>query len=178
MSVTATRNILIGAVICLVGIEAFGYLVDSVKASVGVSFAPGLQQRYNNNIQDPASSQAQLDAVRNGADPSEVYAPTAAGASAEESTYCRQGKIETPAGVKPSLDGLSYISIELNDLTYIKVMSLSHDYLFQNSYQTVTANPLSTLPKDAEVQLAEALSAPHNCEQWPLYLSAITADGR
>ncbi|KEA61697.1 hypothetical protein ADIMK_4154 [Marinobacterium lacunae] len=162
---TTIKKVVLGAVICVGGFKSISTLIDAITPQNTQENIAVIQ-----NARDTGVSQDQLDAILQGADPTEVFAPTAAG---NTPLPCTRGEIELADGVNPEMQGHEFVSTQINDRTYIKVMPFERRFLVQRSYQSVSATEYAQIPTNAERQLQDAIAKVDNCEHRTLYLSSV-----
>ena len=111
-------------------------------------------------------------AILQGADPTDMLAPTASGKALKGS--CVSGLI---AGDIDSNEysKVAYASINQGDVKYIQISRYMPVYLEQKSYQTVSATEITTLPPEIKQALHQGISHPEECAKETLYLSSVHA---
>ncbi|TCK02673.1 hypothetical protein [Marinobacterium mangrovicola] len=119
---------------------------------------------------DPEFSQ-QIERLMDGADPSDIFEPTAAGSPPVQG--CLYGWIEMPDEQESGLDGLFYVARRSDNLTYILPLPGNHNYLVQHPFQSVTANRLENIPATIKTALQEDLQRLSQCQQRNYFFSAI-----
>lgn len=161
------KSVLLATAICAAGFKSIGTLFDSF-------ISPDSQETLaaQRDRQTDSQDQQQIDALLKGADPSEIFEPTAAGGQ-HVISECASGELELAEGLKPEMDGHTYVSVRLNQHTYIRVIPFDHTYLVQQPYQSVSASEQAKIPDDAMQQLNQVLTDAGRCEQRTLYLSSV-----
>lgn len=157
------KAILVSALICVAGYQSISLTIDHFAA-------PGsdtTQARQQSDSQQP--SQQQIDALLAGADPTDLFEPTAAGPTPP----CFRGELEMAADVAPQLSGYPYVSLRVDQYNYIRVLSFDGFYLVQHPHQSVSATERWEVPKAAEDKLNAVSDRMENCKQRTLYLSSI-----
>lgn len=126
----------------------------------------------------PASSQSaeeetqsEIAQILAGADPTDVFEPTAAGRML--TPECFSGQIETANQQLSSLNGTRFISRNFQGETYITLMTLPPVYLLQDEHQAVSATRIDNLPPELRAEMGVFSSKSSSCPERSLYLSKI-----
>ncbi|GGB86023.1 hypothetical protein GCM10011352_09880 [Marinobacterium zhoushanense] len=161
------KSVILGTAICIAGFKSVSSLFDT--------FAPSHGEKTIAFQQDQPTEppyQQQIDAILQGADPSEIFEPTAAGGP-RPSSECASGELELAEGLKPEMNGHTYVSVRVDRMTYIRVLPFDHTFLVQRPYQSVSATEQGEIPDDAAQLLSQAETNASRCQQRTLYLSSV-----
>lgn len=119
-----------------------------------------------------ALTQAERDAILQGADPSEILEQTAAGnAAITPNEFCRFGQIVGQQQAE-SLNGHYYVALRQDEITYIQVSPLVPVYLKQNAIQAVSAR-VFTPDDELRQQLDHYFSKREGCTSADLFLQRL-----
>ena len=145
------KGILILVVAGVIGSQAMNALdIDYLAQSPNTPNQSSSPKKADNSAE-------QIQAILAGADPTDVFEPTAAG---KKINYlCDTGFIAGDLDAN-KFSKISYASVDAGDLTYIQISHYSPSYLVQEKYQTVSATEVSEVPQDVKRRLEEAISNP------------------
>jgi hypothetical protein len=161
------KSVLFIAIVIVVGSQAFraidiDYLAGSESDRGAVASTASITK----------DSQSGVAAIIDGADPTDVLEPTAAGSSRLGRTECNAGYIIGDLDAN-RFSKLSYAAIYKQGVTYIQVSRYSPSYLVQEQYQIVTATQVESIPDSIKDQLEVKINNPDACNSMDLYLSSI-----
>lgn len=159
------KGIFILAVAGVIGYQAIKALDMDYLAQ-----SPSSPSATSNATKGPLNDADRVEAVLAGADPTDVFQPTAAGKKL--SVACDSGYIAGDIN-KNRYSKISYASITERGITYIQVSRYSPTYLVQEHYQAVTATEVSKVPDSIKAALQAKISNPYGCSSQDLYLSQI-----
>jgi hypothetical protein len=119
--------------------------------------------------------QAEIAAILNGADPTDILAPAAAGNSSpkHQEHQCRFGNVIGEDKAR-KLDDQFYVSFTKDNVTYIQVSPLIPTYLKQDNMQTVTAQAV-TPDEEVRNQLNDLFTRRDTCVTADLYLQRVSS---
>ena len=162
-----TKGVLVIAIAIVIGSQAFraidiDYLAGSESGQDSVASVASI-------IKD---GQSEVEAIMDGADPTDVLEPTAAGSSNLERLGCDSGYIVGDLDAN-RFSKISYAAIDQKGMTYIQVSRYNPSYLIQEQYQIVTATQVESIPDSIKDQLEAKISNPGACNSMDLYLSSI-----
>ena len=122
--------------------------------------------------EDTLLSQAQRDAILQGADPSDILEQTAAGDSSDDrDNACRFGKIVGQQQAE-KLHGSFYVALREGNATYIQVSPLLPVYLKQAPHQSTSAS-LFTPDQAVKTTLSQLFEQRERCITSDLYLQTL-----
>lgn len=157
------------------------YLIALVASLYLVAIGTGaVIDRVANSTTDPQTQQVvepSLDVntlealLLSGADPTDLFEPTAAGQPLE--ALCFSGQLEVASANHSSLDGAHFVSQKLEGETYIALLTLPPVYLHQDEHQAVSATHLKSLPSELYTQMGQIIRQKDRCSERSLYLSRI-----
>lgn len=162
-----TKGVLVIAIAIVIGSQAFraidiNYLAGSESDQDSVASVASI-------IKD---SQSEVEAIMDGADPTDVLEPTTAGSSNLKRLDCDSGYIVGDLDAN-RFSKISYAAIDQQGMTYIQVSRYNPSYLIQEQYQIVTATQVESIPDGIKDQLEAKISNPDACNSMDLYLSSI-----
>ena len=166
------KGIMVIMIAGVIGSQAFkaidiDYLAGSPDASV--TSAASL------SISDKAPSaepklESEVQAILDGADPTDVLEPTAAGR--RQNIACDTGYIVGDMDTN-KFSKISYASLEEKGITYIQVSKYNPSYLVQEGYQSVSATEVDRVPDSLKGRLQQKINNPEDCQSLDLYLSNV-----
>lgn len=162
-----TKGVLVIAIAIVIGSQAFRAIdIDYLAGSEGdqdpvVSVASILKE-----------GQSEVEAIMEGADPTDVFEPTAAGSNSLSRLDCDSGYIVGDLDAN-RFSKISYAAIDEQGTTYIQVSRYNPAYLVQEQYQIVTATQVESIPDSIKDQLETKINNPDACNSMDLYLSSI-----
>lgn len=106
-----------------------------------------------------------------GADPTDLFEPTAAGRPVAPA--CFSGELEIDDSNLTSLNGARFVSQDFQGDTYITLLTLPPVYLHQTEHQAVSATRVEELPDGLYPQVGQVLNQKETCAERSLYLSRI-----
>ena len=112
----------------------------------------------------------QIASIIAGADPTDVFAPTAIGQPLN--VTCGAGFISGDMDTN-KFSKISYASLDIGKLTYIQVSRFAPSYLIQERLQVVSAKQVDSVPSKVKQRLEAIMRDPTQCYQNDLYLSKI-----
>ncbi len=113
----------------------------------------------------------EISQILAGADPTDVFEPTAAGRMLTPSCY--SGQIETENKNLSSFNGTRFISRNFEGETYIALLTLPPIYLLQDENQVVSATRIDQLPPELVPEMGQMLGQQTSCAERSLFLSRI-----
>lgn len=164
---SSLKMLLVGGTLVYAGFSAASFIVDQIGPSTASVYTTDEASSDTAELNEQAIAQ-----LLAGADPTDLFEPTAAGQPLNTTT-CFTGTLETDSAQHTHLEGARFIAKEVNDDQYITVMTLPPVHLFQNEYQAVTAQKLDRLPTEVQPKMRQVLASQEQCQQRSLYLSRI-----
>lgn len=123
-------------------------------------------------LESSVISQAETNAILDGADPTDILDNTAAGTSNKQNNAdCQFGEI-IGKGNAENLDGAFYISFDQDNQTFIQVSPLIPTYLVQPDGYLISAKAIVPNDKIRE-QLSDYFNIRNSCASVDLYLENI-----
>lgn len=161
------KGVLVIAIAIVIGSQAFRAIdIDYLAGSEGDQDAV---VSVASIIKD---SQSEVEAIMDGADPTDVLEPTAAGAGNLNLSDCDSGYIVGDLNAN-RFSKISYAAIDEQGMTYIQVSRYNPSYLIQEKFQIVTATQVESIPDSIRDQLEVKINNPDACNSMDLYLSNI-----
>lgn len=162
-----TKGVLVIAIAIVIGSQAF--------RAIDIEYLAG-SENDQDTVASVASiikgSQTEVEAIMDGADPTDVLEPTAAGSNHLDRLGCDSGYIVGDLDAN-RFSKISYAAIDQQGMTYIQVSRYSPSYLIQEQFQIVTATEVESIPDSIKDQLEEKIKNPDACNSMDLYLSNI-----
>ncbi|MGB2131795.1 MAG: hypothetical protein ACPHXW_10190 [Marinobacterium sp.] len=159
------KTLLTGAVILYVGFTGTSFMIDQIGSSSAFTYPTAPPSANNTNDEDNIAK------LLAGADPTDLFEPTAAGVTLRPS--CFTGQLEIDSEDHLSLKGANFIGRYLDDEVFITLMTLPPMHLHQDQHQAVTATHLPALPDSVREHMTLALASQSECQARTLYLSRI-----
>ncbi|TCK02672.1 hypothetical protein [Marinobacterium mangrovicola] len=159
------KNLLITAVISTAGF----YILDSMLNDLSPEFSASSESASTEKTSQSDELEDQLEQLIAGADPSDIFEPTAAGGYQD----CLHGRIQMPEDNRTLLHDRLYLAHRSNGMTYIQTLEPSDTYLVQGPLQAVTATQHSAIPAHAKLALQRDFNQLEKCKERSFYLYSI-----
>lgn len=156
----------------LIALVASLYLVAMGTGAVIDRVANSTKDPRTQDVAESSLDESTIEALLlSGADPTNLFEPTAAGKPHEP--LCFSGQLEVASENHSSLDGAHFVSRKFEGHTYIALLTNPPVYLHQDEHQAVSATHLDSLPGELYPQMGQIVNQKESCTERSLYISRI-----